>query len=335
MKVCIVGGTGNISTSFIPRLLDHGHEVTLFNRGQSKPPNGYALPKSVRVMQGDRKERAAFEAAMQGERFDYAIDMICFNRDDALSSIRAFRGVKHFVQCSTVCTYGVHYDWLPAGEDHPLRPISDYGRNKVAADHAYLEAFHRDGFPVTIIKPSSTYGPKMGALRQIAWDSSWIDRVRKGKPLAVCGDGLAPHQFLYVDDAAPAFVDVLGRAACVGQVYNMVRQGFTTWVDYHRTAMKVLGREVELVGVPLAQLLSAKVPAVEICRDIFAYNLVYDASRLRRDVPEFAPKVSLEEGLSSVFEALDREGRVPDSDKLDWEDKLIEAQCRVGALKLS
>jgi hypothetical protein len=36
-------------------------------------------------------------------------------------------------------------------------------------------------FPVTIIKPSSTYGPQMGLLRQVAWEFSWIDRVRKGK----------------------------------------------------------------------------------------------------------------------------------------------------------
>lgn len=335
MKVCIVGGTGNISTPFIPRLLEHGHEVSLFNRGQRQLAGSAKLPAAVRVIQGDRQERAAFEARMQAERFDYAIDMICFNREDALSSLRAFRGVKHLVHCSTVCTYGVDYDWLPVTEDHPLRPISDYGRNKVAADNVYLEAFHREGFPVTIIKPSTTFGPTWTLLRQIAWEGSWVDRVRKGKPIVVCGDGLALHQFLYVEDAAPAFVDVLGRAKCVGQVYNMMKPGFTTWADYHRTAMKVIGRQVELVGVPLAALVSAKVPAVEICQSIFAYNVIYDSAKLRRDVPEFAPKVSLEQAQARVLEAMDREGRVPDSDKLDWEDKLIAAQRKVGELQLS
>jgi nucleoside-diphosphate-sugar epimerase len=331
MKTCILGGTGNISTSFIPRLLAHGHEVVLVNRGQSKPSDDYKIPAGVKVLVADRKQRAEFEALMQAQKFDYAIDMIAFDADDARSSLRAFRGVKHFVHCSTVCTYGIQYDWFPADETHPLRPISDYGRNKVAADNVLLAAFHADGFPVTIIKPSSTYGPKMGALRQIAWETQWIDRVRKGKPLAVCGDGLAPHQFLHVEDAAPAFVDVLGRSRCVGQVYNMMRHGFITWADYHRTAMKVLGRDVELVGVPLANLIAAKVPNVGICVDIFAYNLVYSSAKLMRDVPEFSPKVSLEEGLSRVFAALDREGRVPNSDTLEWEDKLIAAQRKVGA----
>ena len=331
MKTCILGGTGNISTSFIPRLLGHGHEVTLVNRGQSKAPDDYKIPAGVKVLVADRKNRPQFEALMQAQKFDYAIDMIGYDREDALSSLRAFAGVKHFVHCSTVCTYGIQYDWVPATEDHPLRPISDYGRNKVAADNVYLEAYLRDGFPVTIIKPSTTYGPKMGALRQVAWEVSWVDRVRKGKPIVVCGDGLALHQYLYVDDAAPAFCDVLGRSRCVGQIYNMMRRGFTTWADYHRTAMKVLGEDVELVGVPLANLIAAKVPAVGICVDIFAHNVIYSSDKLMRDVPEFSPKVSLEEGLARVFASLDRDGRVPNSDTIEWEDKLIAQQRAVGA----
>jgi nucleoside-diphosphate-sugar epimerase len=327
MRVCVVGGTGNISESIVRLLLAVGHEVSVFNRGQThaEPPAG------VRLIRGDRKDRAAFEAELQAGRFDAAIDMICYTAEDAASSIRAFRGVKHFVHCSTVCTYGVDYDWFPASEDHPLRPISDYGRNKVAADATFMEAFYREGFPVTIIKPSTTFGPRMGLLRQVAWEFSWIDRVRKGKPIAVCGDGKALHQFLHVDDAAPAFVHVIGRDRCVGQTYNMTKRGFITWADYHRVAMRVIGREVELVGIPLASLLAAKVPAVNVCEQIFAHNLYYDSERLFRDVPEFAPRISLEEGMSRVLEAMDREGRVPDSDTQDWEDRLIAAQKRVGA----
>lgn len=330
MRVCVVGGTGNISTSIVRLLLETGHEVTVFNRGQ-RP----GLPPGVKVMQGDRKERAAFEAAMQDARFDAAIDMICYTADDALSTWRAFRGVKHLVYCSTVCTYGVDYDWLPATEDHPLRPISDYGRNKVAADRVFLESYYREGFPVTIIKPSTTYGPSWNMLRQIAWEAAWVDRVRKGKPIAVCGDGRAMHQWLYVDDAAPAFVFPLGRERCVGQVYNMMRREFGTWAEYHRTAMRVIGREVELVGVPLQSLLAAKVPNVGICESIFSHSTIYSPARLMRDVPEFRPRVSLEEGLGRVFEAMARAGRIPDSDGEEWEDRLIAAQRRVGDVSLA
>jgi nucleoside-diphosphate-sugar epimerase len=332
MKVCVVGGTGNISTSIVRLLLEVGHEVTVFNRGRSA-----GLPAGVRVIQGDRKERAAFEAAMQGERFGAAIDMICFDAEDARSTIRAFHGVQHLIHCSTVCTYGVQSDWLPVTEDHPLRPTTDYGRNKVAADRVFTEAFWREGLPVTIMKPSSTFGPRWPLLRQIAWDDKclWIDRIRKGKPIVICGDGRALHQWLYVDDAAAAFVFALGRQRCIGQTYNLTKKEFGSWAEYHRTAMRVVGREVDMVGVPLSSLLAAGVPDVGICETVFSHNNVYSPDKLMRDVPEFRPQVSLQELMERVLEAMDRENRVGDSDKEEWEDRLIAAQRKVGEVKLS
>lgn len=324
MRVVIVGGTGNISSSIVRRLLEQGHEVSVYNRGKRG-----SVPADVRHISGDRSERTAFETAMQRGKFDAAIDMICFNAEEARSSLRAFRGVGHFVQCSTVCTFGVDYDWLPVTEDHPLRPTTPYGRGKVEADNVYLEAWHREAFPVTIIKPSTTYGPQSGIFRQVAWDYSWIDRIRKGRPILICGDGNALHQFLHVDDAAPAFTDVLGRKHCVGQTYNMMRRGFTTWAEHHRTAMRVLGREVEMVGVPFEDLKTWEIPAFDICDTIFRHHVIYDAGRLFRDVPTFRPRISLEEGMRSVIEAMDATGRVPNSDTLTWEDPIIQAQRKV------
>jgi nucleoside-diphosphate-sugar epimerase len=321
MKTCIVGGTGNISQSIVKLLLEQGHEVTIFNRGQNRP-----TPEGVRLIQGDRNDREDFERRLQAEKFDAAIDMICFTPEDAQSSLRAFRDVGHFVMTSTVCTYGIDYDWFPSTEDHPLRPITPYGKNKAAADAVFLEAHYRDGFPVTIIKPSTTYGPQQGLIRQIAWDYSWIDRIRKGKPILVCGDGNALHQFLHVDDAALAFVGLLGKQHTLGQTYNLVKRDYATWAEYHRVAMKVISREVELVGVPFDDLKLAGIPGFDICEEIFAHHVYYSAEKLFRDVPEFQPRISLEEGISQVLEAMDRDDRVLNSDTIDWEDRIIQAQ---------
>ena len=168
-----------------------------------------------------------------------------------------------------------------------------------------------------------------GLLRQIAWEFSWIDRIRKGKPLLICGDGNALHQHLHVDDAALGFAHILGKAHCIGQVYHLVDRGFITWADYHRTAMRVLGRQVELVGVPLADLQVLHVPHAEICREVFAHHGYYSAEKLFRDVPEFRPVVSLERGMREVIDAMDRAGRIPDADLEDWEDRIIAAQRRI------
>jgi nucleoside-diphosphate-sugar epimerase len=324
MKICVIGGTGNISSAFIPRLLEKGHEVTCYNRGLKG-----SLPSGVKLLQGDRKNRAEFEKTIQAQKFDAGIDMICFTKEDAESSIRAFSGVQQFVFTSTVCVFGLQYDWVPVTEDHPLRPVTAYGKGKAAAERAFLGAYYQNNFPVTIIRPSTTFGPIQGAVRQLGWDFTWIDRVRKGKPVAVCGDGLALHQFLHVDDAALCYANVVGKEQCVGQVYNMTKRGFTSWQDYHRTAMEVIGKQVELVGVPMDVLDTWNIPGFDLCKEIFAYNVIYNSEKLFRDVPEFAPKISLSEALSSTIAAMDKAGRIPDSDAITWEDELIEAVRKV------
>jgi nucleoside-diphosphate-sugar epimerase len=321
MKICVVGGTGNISTSIVMRLLEQKHEVFCFNRGQSG-----SVPKGARAIIGDRNDQEVFEKAMQDESFDIAIDMVCMDANQAASSIRAFRNVQQFVMCSTVSTYGVQYDWFPATEDHPLRPTTDYGRNKAEADTVLMSAHAQHGFPVTIIKPSTTYGPKMGLLRQIAWDFSWIDRIRKGKPILICDDGRAKHQFMHVDDAALAFSCILGKKQCIGQTYNMVNRQCFAWAEYHHTVMKVIGKKVDLIGIPYVDLEHLKIPGFDICRDVFSHNLYYSAEKLYRDVPEFQPRVSLEEGVRKVLAAMDSDGRIPNSDKQDWEDRIINKQ---------
>ena len=324
MKIGIVGGTGNISQAIVRVLLEQGHEIVCFNRGQTT-----SAPGGVRVIQGDRRNREEFEQKMQAEKFDAAIDMICFSAEDAASSVRAFRGVGWFVQTSTTCTYGIQYDFFPSDETHPLRPNTDYGRNKVAADNVYLAAYHQEQFPAIIIKPSTTYGPVQGMLRQICWDFSWIDRVKKGKPILVCGDGFALHQHMHVDDIAQAFAGVIGKEHTIGQTYNAVNRGYITWADYHRLAGRILGKDVELVGVPFEDLRRLNVPDSGILEDEFAYNMYYSSEKLMRDVAEFHPQISLEQGMTQVFEVMEREGRIPNSDEVKWEDEIIEKQRRV------
>ena len=329
MRVVVIGGTGNISTSIVRVLLERGHDVTCFNRGKSG-----ALPLGVRHIQGDRLDREAFEKTMQQEKFDAAIDMLCFDAQDAESDVRAFAGIGHFVFCSTTCTYGVDYDWMPVTEDHPQRAFTDYGKNKVAAEKVFLRAYEETGFPVTVIRPSTTYGDQLGLLRQIAWDYSWLDRIRKGKPILVSGDGKAIHQFLHVDDAAYGFVGAMERDCCIGQAYNLVRDDYVQFDRYHRTAMEIIGREVPMVGIPLETLLAIDPKKFAIAGDEFSFNDYYSCEKIYRDIPEFRPKISLKEGMTRVLEAMDRAGRIPNSDTMRWEDDLIAMALEIRKYRI-
>ena len=132
-----------------------------------------------------------------------------------------------------------------------------------------------------------------------------------------------------MDDIAKSFVGVIGKENTIGQTYNAVNRGYITWLDYHRLAGKILGREVELVGVPFEDLKKLNVPDIGILEDEFAYNDYYSAEKLFRDVPEFQPQVSLEQGMTQVFEVMEQEGRIPNSDEVKWEDEIIERYRRL------
>jgi nucleoside-diphosphate-sugar epimerase len=329
LKVCVVGGNGNIGYSVAYHLLKRGHQVTCFNRGLTG-----GVPAGAAVILGNRHEREGFERIIQKENFDAAIDMFCFSRDDAASSIRAFREVGHFICCSSVATYGREFDSFPTLEDHPLRPWTDHNRDyaigKAEADEEFLAAFRSRRFPVTLIKPSITYGPKMGLLRQIGNDLEWIDRIRKGLPIVVSGDGTSFHQFMHVEDAGAAFALLIGRSECIGESYNLVPDYPTSWETYHKSVMRVVGRDVEMVGVPAETLLKLMSKNQIQLSDVFWRNSYFSGKKLKSAIPEFRPTISLEAGIENVLTILDRERRIPCARSSGWEDQLIEAQRKVS-----
>lgn len=328
-RIVIVGGTGNISVSITRLLVEKGYDVTCFNRGVTKAEE---IPDCVHIITGDRWDRPAFEKAMQEGAFDYAIDMICFDAEDAKSDIRAFRGVKQMIYTSTTCVFGVEYDYLPVAEDHPQRPITQYGKGKSEAEKAFMEAYEKEGFPITIIRPSSTYGNQSGMVGNVCETNLWIDRIRKGKPLLLCGNGTTPHQLLHVEDAAKAYVGALGKKHCIGQSYNMVREGYIEWRNYYKIGMKVLGKEVEMVCVPLEALEKLGYEGRGFTTDIFGYNTIYDHHKIYRDIPEFRPSISLEDGMRGVIAYSDEHGMIPNSDDYPIDDKVVAYMKNITSL---
>ena len=103
MKICVIGGTGNISRRIVDELINNNHDVYCFNRGLSGD-----VPNGAQHIIGDRNDYKFFEKRIQDESFDYAIDMVCMDSKQALSSIRAFNGVKHLITCGIDPEGGYH-----------------------------------------------------------------------------------------------------------------------------------------------------------------------------------------------------------------------------------
>ncbi len=333
MRVVVVGGTGVISSSLVKALLQSGHAVTVFNRGQ----RAGALPQGVRCLRGDRRDRPVFEAAMQDEHFDIAIEMLCFTAEDAASSLRAFRGVKQLIHTSTCATFGGPLAQMPADETTPLHPNTDYGRNKMAADELVLAAYQRGEIAVTVFKPYYIWAPGMFICRQLGQDRRWIDRMRRGLPLLVTGGGQLLMHHCHADDVAIAYAASVDRACCLGQTYIVTSPHPMTWQDYHERIGAALGCTVTLVDAPADLLLSVWPQNTGLLAWETQWSHVYCLDKIRRDIPEFRPRITLEDGIAPCIAWMEANGLVEDALSDRTEDDIIArwvnaASCTQSAI---
>lgn len=322
-KVCVVGGFGNIGLGVTKELLGQGYDVTVVTLPmECENP----IPES-KWIQADRKDTEGFQNSLKGGGYEYVIDFACFTEEDAKVDYEVFQDVKHLIMVSTGASYGTLPGCeIPIREYMIQRPEWGYGVTKKAAEEFFLDKFRKEGYPITIFRPTVTYGRQNMIVRQIGMDNSWIDRIRKGKPI-VTGNPYILRNFLYADDAAGAFAGALNHDWCKGQAYNLGAMRCYDWGTYHKTMMEIIGREVEMIEVPLKTLQASPHFVVSpMITTNFIYNGYYAGDKIARDIPEFCPKTDLKAGLKKTLDYLDARHLIPDSDELTWEDELIEAQ---------
>jgi nucleoside-diphosphate-sugar epimerase len=311
LNALIIGGTGLISTGIVKHLLARGARVSMYNRGQREG----AVPEGVRRIAGDRADHEAFVAAFAHERFDVVYDMICFSPAQAEASVRAFAGrCRHFVFCSTVCTYSVHTP--PAvliDETWPLDPVSEYGRNKVLCEQRFQRAAESGAFELTIARPSHTYGPGNSLIDQQEFDSGTWDRVARGLPVLVAGDGLGLWQSTHRDDCGKFFAYAALATSTYGQSYNVTRDEVLTWRDYYREVSRALDARAKLIFVPAGWLVAQDPKRFAFLAETTQFHGAYSSEKAKAHVPEFRATIGLEEGARETFADMRRRGAWRDS----------------------
>lgn len=323
MDVLVIGGTGVISTGITRQLVEAGHDVTIFNRGETD----VEIPDSVTKIHGDRFEYDAFESAVTDVDVDVVIDMMCFGLEDAESDIRAFGGdIEQFIFTSTVDVYHRPPDRNPVTEDAAREPpVSDYAEGKAAAEDRFREA-ERDGvFEVTIIRPWSTYGESSPVLHTFGTDTYYIQRIREGKPIVVHGDGTSIWGPCHRDDVAAAYVTAVGNDVTYGETYHVTSEENITWNQYHRRVAAALDApEPDLVHIPTDVLREVAPDRTEMLRDHFQYSTVFDNSKAKRDL-DFEYTVSFEDGVERTVEWLEAHDEIEVGDGDAFEDELVDA----------
>jgi nucleoside-diphosphate-sugar epimerase len=329
MKTLIIGGTGLISSSITRQLLAQGADVTLYNRGKSEA----RFPEGAKVIQGDRRDYPAFEKQMQeAGHFDTVIDMIGFSPADGESSVRAFKGrIGHYIFCSTVCVYGGPVDSYPVKEHDPRNPIGSYGANKIAIEERLKQAQAEGDFATTIMRPSQTYGEGGTIVHTLGWKTTYLDRIRKGKPIIVHGDGSCLWAACHIDDVARGFIGAIGNPKSHGNTYNLTGEDWMTWNQYHVGVAEAMNAPMPtLVHIPTDLLAKFAPKRAGISIDIFQYPSVFDNSAAIADLG-FQYTISWVEGVRRTVAWLDERGRIENSDDDPFDDKVIAAWERLSA----
>lgn len=335
MSILIIGGTGLISTRITQQLLARGDDVRHVNRGRRGAGfGGIAFERDVPTITADRTDYAAFEKRMHGAgAWDCVIDMVGFTPADAESAIRAFQGrCEHFIFCSTVDVYAHPHPQgaLPYREDAPQGARNPYAAGKVECERIFRRAHQRGDLNVTVIRPAYTYAEGAGILDSLRGRKTLIDRIRKGRPIVMHGDGQSLWCSCHAGDVARAFVNAVGNAKAFGKSYHVTGEECITWNQHLEFVAAAIGApEPRFVHIPtdvLAKLLPSETlaDAAHWTLTNFQFNNIFDNSAAKADLG-FRYTVRWEEGARRLVRWLDANGMVANSDADHFDDNLIAA----------
>lgn len=306
MKVLFVGGTGLISSACTRLALERGIDLCLLNRGR-EPDRA----RGATVLVADIRDEAATVRAMGSRQFDVVVDWIAFTPDDIERDVRLFGGrTGQFVFISSASAYRKPLaDWL-IREDSPLaNPFWEYARNKIACEERLVRAFRDEDFPVTIVRPSLTYGDTQVPLPVNSWKLPFtaIDRLRRGKALIVPGDGTSLWTITHNDDFALGFLGLLGRPQAIGHAFNVMSDEVLTWDEIYRQVSSAAGVEPRLVHIA-SDFIAACMPEMRgtLLGDK-SVSAVFDTTKLRRFVPDFRPAMPFSEGIRRTLAWFDED----------------------------
>lgn len=294
MKTLFIGGTGNISAAASMAAVAQGHDVFLLNRGR----RSMGVP-GARVLVADVHVPGAAEAALDGLDFDAVVDWVAYTAEDVERDIRLFRGrTKQYVFISSASVYEKPPRHYVIRESTPVaNQYWQYARDKIACEERLLQAHRDEGFPATIVRPSMTYGTNL-PIALGGWGTYTLaDRLLRGRPVIVHGDGSSLWVVTYADDLARGLIGLLGNDRAVGEAFHITTDEVLTWNDIYGGIADALGVDADIVHIPSDFLAEVSPGTRGSLLGDKTWSVVFDNSKIKDFVPGFAARVPFHEGI--------------------------------------
>jgi nucleoside-diphosphate-sugar epimerase len=305
MKVLFIGGTGNISLAVTHLAAARGIDLTLLRRGQRTAD----LPEGVSTITADIADEAAVAKALGDRHFDAVVDWIAFTPAQIERDIRLFHGrTNQFIFISSASAYQRPVGHYLITESTPLiNPYWQYSRDKIACEERLLLAYRDEGFPITIVRPSLTYGNTQIVLAVNSWQKSFtaIDRMRKGKKVIVPGDGSSLWCITHNSDFAKGFVGLLGHRQAIGHAFHITTDEVMTWDQFYRITAEAAGAEAHIVHIASDFLGACNPDEIGSLTGDKASSVVFDNSKIKRFVPDYCATVPFAQGIQRTIDWFD------------------------------
>ncbi|HNX46478.1 MAG TPA: SDR family oxidoreductase, partial [Anaerolineaceae bacterium] len=284
MKVLFIGGTGTISYSSTLLAKEKGIDLYLLNRGKSELR---PIPEGVRLLKADIRDPNSVAEALGTLKFDAVADFIAFTPEHIETDLALFRGkTGQYLFISSASAYQTPPSTLPVTESTLLdNPAWEYSRNKIACEERLARAYREEKFPFTIVRPSHTYDQVY-----IPVHGGWtvVDRMLRGLPVIVHGDGSSLWTLTHSSDFAKGFVGLLGNSHAIGEVYHITSDEWLTWDQIHQVIAKALGVDARIVHVPSDLIAAYDADWGDSLLGDKTHSFVLDNSKIKKAVPGFA-----------------------------------------------
>ncbi|GHV96235.1 hypothetical protein AGMMS50293_25550 [Spirochaetia bacterium] len=337
MKALFIGGTGTISAAISRRVLELGWDLYLLNRGSRNEALGASQGRLVEITCDIRAESEGeilekIKARLNGETFDVVADFIAYNREQVEKDYRIFNGLtRQYFYISSASAYQKPLADFRITESTPLaNPYWQYSRDKIAGEDFLMEKY-REGFPITIIRPSHTYDERKVPMGVHGTKGSWqvLKRIIDGKPVIIQGDGTSLWTMTSSKDFALAFTGLMGNIHAIGQTVHITSDETLTWNQIYEAIAAALGKPLKAVHISSEFLTRAGSYDFEggLTGDK-ANSVVFDNAKLKRLVPGFTATIRFDQGIRETvaYVLAHKECQVEDPEFNVWCDRVIAAR---------
>ena len=304
MHVLIIGGTRFLGAAIARQLVADGQKATVFHRGRTQTD----LPREVKHILGDARDRAQLEPHISGNGFDAVLDTILQADDLAWILPLAREHTDRFVHCGSTGVYAPA-DRVPSQENDPTPcppEIGGFGP-KLAQDQAIVRFSAETGFNVCSLRVSNVYGA--GDVPLDGWGArnpAYFQRMADGGEIWIPNDGRALLQPVHVEDLARGFCAALATDKAAGQIYNLSSERAISLNGYAALTRELLGSSSSFRHIPMEAIIASGKTNEGGLRFVCEHMSI-DSGKARKDFG-YAPRYNVRAGLADSLRWMVQEG---------------------------